>query len=460
MVSLGRLWAVLVPRWADRNLRIVLGARVAMSVGRAVAAVVTALYLAEIGFSAVSIGLFFVAVTLAAAAISTGIGLLADHFGRRRFLVAIPLMTATSAAVFSETRVAAVLFVAGALGTFGRGSDAVGGSVGPYTPAEAALVADVVGGERRAVAFSRLVFASTFGALIGGLVASVVRTSPHMTPEAATVAYRPAFLLAAGFALVAGLLALGIKEPERPHTHGDGRGKDHAVPGARPAARRLRWPKRSWPALWRFFTTNATNGLAIGLVGPFMSYWLFRRYGATPGEIGVLFSVVSLASLLSILVSAPVGRTLGTVRAIVIARAVSGALLVPMVLSPAFAIAGAVYLVRMMVQRVGLPLRQSFTQDMAHPEERASVAALSNLPSQATMAAGQVTAGYLFDEVSLALPFELAALFQLVNAGLYGYLFSVRPPRSAHDGASEPAAVDAPAPSPEQGPAAEPIGPR
>ncbi len=50
-------------------------------------------------------------------------------------------------------------------------------------------------------------------------------------------------------------------------------------------------------------------------------------------------------------------------------------------------------------------LRQSFTQDMADPEQRASVAALSNLPARATTAGGQAVAGYLFDGISLTPPF-------------------------------------------------------
>ncbi|MGH9099371.1 MAG: hypothetical protein ACRDV8_03970 [Acidimicrobiales bacterium] len=46
-----------MPPWADRDLRVVLAARVGMSVGRTVASIVTAAYLAEIGFSAIEIRL-------------------------------------------------------------------------------------------------------------------------------------------------------------------------------------------------------------------------------------------------------------------------------------------------------------------------------------------------------------------------------------------------------------------
>ena len=279
------------------------------------------------------------------------------------------------------------------------------------------MVADGVSAERRTDAFGRVAFASSLGALVGGLAAEVVRTTPHMSAGDATAAYRPAFLVASGVAVVAGMLALLLEEPARTSARDEAR---------RP---RLVWPRRSWSALWRFWLTNAANGAAIGMLGPFVSYWLYRRYGSTPGEIGLMFAVVNLGTLASALMAAHVARLLGTVRAIAVMRAVSGVLVVPMVLAPAFWIAGAVYLVRMFVQRIGLPLRQSFTQDMAHPEERASVAALSNLPAQATMAGGQAVAGYLFDEVSLSAPFELAGALQVVNAALYWLLFAARPPR-------------------------------
>ncbi len=416
------IWRTILPAWADRNLRVVLAARVAMSVARAIASVVTALYLAAIGFSAIEIGILFVGVTVASALMSALIGLVADRLGRKPFLVALPLVAAAAAVVYAEVRVTALLFAAAALGSFGRGAGAGAGNVGPYQPAESALVADSVSGERRAAAFGRVAFMSSVGALAGGLLAQVVQTTTRMTPAEATAAYRPAFLIASALSVVAGLLALLLREPPRPAE----------PPGARRT--RLRWPSRSWPALWRFWVTNGTNGAAIGLFGPFVSYWLYRRYGATPGSVGLVFAVVNLASLASTLAAARIANVLGTVRAITVVRAIGGALLVPMVLAPTFWTAGAVYVVRMMVQRIGLPLRQSFTQDMADPEERASVAALSNLPAQATMAGGQATAGYLFDDVSLAAPFELAAVLQVANAVLYGVLFSLRPPAKAPTG--------------------------
>jgi MFS family permease len=414
--SLTRWRTTLWPDWIDRNIGIVLAARFAMSAARAIAGVITALYLADEGFSATEIGVLFLCVTVASAIMSSGIGLLSDRTRRRPFLVVVPLLAVLAAIGFSVMRTPAVLFVAAAFGSFGRGGGAGGGSVGPYQPAETAFVTERVPTAMRAAAFGRLAFASSLGALLGGLLAGLAHTSHRVSPAAAASAYRPAFLAAAALAAIAGLAALGLHEAKMTRRRSDG------------SKRPFRWPRRSWPALWRLWITNGVNGLAIGMAGPFLSYWFYRRYGAGPGTIGLLFALVNLGSLVSTLSAAGIARRFGTVRSIVTVRALTGLLLVPMVLAPAFWIAGAVYFVRMLAQRVGMPLRQSFTQDLADPGERASVAALSNLPAQGTMAGSQVLAGYLFDEISLSAPFELAAVFQCLNAILYGLFFG----RSKH----------------------------
>lgn len=399
-----------------------------MSVSRALLAVVTSLYLAAVGFSGLELGLLFVVVTLASAVASSGIGLLSDRLGRKPFLVAVPLLSSVATGAFAFATSPPLLFCLAALGTFGRGAGAGGGNVGPYQPAESALVAESVAQERRTSAFGLLAFNSTLGGLLGGLLAGLVRHGGHPGLKAATRAaaaadFRPAFLAACALSAAAGLLALALCEsrPSLAATHSPNRNRARRRGG-------LRFPSRSWPALWRLWVSNGTNGMAIGLFAPFLSYWLYRRYGADARSIGLLFALVNAASLGSTLVAASVGRRLGTVRAISAVRLLGGILLVPMVLAPSFWVAGGIYLVRMIAQRVGLPLRQSFTQELAHPEERSSVAALSVLPSQATMVAGQTLAGYLFDEASLSLPFELAAAFQVANAVAYLALFSWRPP--------------------------------
>ncbi len=408
----GRVRGWLSPPWWSRNLTVVAAARVAMSAGRALAGVAAPIYLALEGFSAWRLSQYVLTVALCAAVLSTLAGTLSDRVGRKPFLVVMPLLSAAAAVTFAFTARVPVLFVMGALGSFGRGAGAGAGAVGPYQPAESALVTDNLAPRHRNDAFGRLAFGSSLGATAGGLLA-LLAPAGHVHGAAATTAFRDAFIAVAVVSALAGLMALWLAEPPR-----------------RPAAavKRRVLPRRSRWLLYRLWITNGLNGMAIGMFGPFVTYWFFRRYGAGAGEVGALFAVINAVTSISVLSAAGLARRWGVVRTVAVVRTVQAVLLVPMVLAPSFAWAGAVYFVRMIVQRIGMPLRQSYTVGLADPGERGAVAALSNLPSQAAMAASPLLTGYLFDEVSLSLPFELAAVFQLGNALAFWSFFRHRPP--------------------------------
>lgn len=148
------------------NVRVLLAARVAMSAARALAAVVVPIYLALIGFSAVQLGLLFLAAGLATAAMSSLSGTLSDKVGRRPFLVVVPMLAAAAAICYATTSMAAVLFLGAALGSFGRGTGAGAGSVGPYQPVESAVLAQSTPPQRRNAAFGWVYAGSSLLSLI------------------------------------------------------------------------------------------------------------------------------------------------------------------------------------------------------------------------------------------------------------------------------------------------------
>ncbi len=200
------------------------------------------------------------------------------------------------------------------------------------------------------------------------------------------------------------------------------------------------------------------------MFGPFVTYWFFRRFDVGSGQLGLLFAAINAATMVSSLSAAGLARRWGLVRTVTVVRVLQAVLLVPMVLAPSFVAAGAVYFLRMIVQRIGLPLRQSYAVGLAHPDERASVAALSNLPSQLAMAGSPLVTGYLMDEVSLSLPFELAAVLQFLNASTFWLLFRRHPPdeerpRDAGTGQAAPVGDGAGASPPWSAPPAMPDPP-
>src|SRR5579875_996839 len=301
-------------RWLSSKLRaglpggrdagLLLAARVLMSGQRALVGVVVPIYLARRGFSATELGAMFSLVALVSALISALIGFAADRVGRKPFVMCVPGLIA-AALVFSFTDVTVVLFAAAALGSFGRGSGAGGGQIGPYQPAEQALLAGMAGdGRRRNALFGLVASASAAGGLLGSVLATTPLSSPTgRGVDAAT--YRPVFLAAAALAVLASLCAAPVREA-RPSVEGEARDarrsprrrwgrRGGSLPagagasaqaetaGARAASRRLSSPARLSPSarrlVYRLWATNSFNGAAVGLFGPFITYWLYRRYG-------------------------------------------------------------------------------------------------------------------------------------------------------------------------------------
>ena len=303
---------------------------------------------------------------------------------------------------------------------------------------------------------------------VGGTVHSATRVAAMHAATMST--FRPAFIAASAFAALAGIIAIWIGEKRYPGvaggtggtggtgvaggtggatssmgvagTVGDGGAGagagyiDDAASTSNNVAgnnstggkRKVRFPYRSRSLLYRLWGTNTVNGFAIGMFGPFVAYWFYRRFGVGAGEVGVLFAVINFVTAFSSLSAAGLAHRYGLVRTMTVVRLIQAVLLIPMVLVSSFELAGAIYLIRMVVQRIAMPLRQSYVLAMAHPEERASLAALSNVPSQFAMAASPTLAGYIFDNISLSLPFELTAFLQLINAGMFWGFFHNMPP--------------------------------
>ncbi len=205
-----RLW----PAWITADLRQVLLARSLMSATRALAGVTVPIYLAVIGFSGLQLGLLFSIVGITSAVLSAIIGFTSDRVGRKIFLVVIPLLTAAGCVVFAFTRDPVVIVASAAAGSFGRGAGAGAGEIGPYQPAESALLADAVEPVHRNALFGRVAFMSALGALVGGgLLATLPDVLPRLVHSVSTLAaYRVVFLAMALSALLAGLAVLPISE--------------------------------------------------------------------------------------------------------------------------------------------------------------------------------------------------------------------------------------------------------
>ena len=380
--------------------------------GRAIRSFITSfltvafpLYLATSGFDASRIGLIIAVTGGLTVVLVTAVGFVADRFGRRTVLIGLALLSflGSGAMAFFPASFA-IAAMAGGLGGVGRGGGAgSGGSWGPVFPAEQPLIAASTTPQNRTRAFGRLSFVGVVAGALGSMVATLPEVLYHAGWSWAS-AYRLLFGIAAILSVIMLLVSVPIRE----------------TPPAQQTSQPT--PLSTRQLLSRLGLTNGLNGFGIGFLGPLLTYWFYRRYGVGPAQIGVLYTIVNLAAALPYLGAARVAERLGTVRTVIATRGLGLVALLSMALVPQFWLAGAFYTLRMILNSLGMPARQSFVMGVSDARYQSRITALASLPSQVTSmispaVAGQVMASFL------DAPIIGAVLFMSLNVLTYYYSF-------------------------------------
>ena len=417
--------------WAG-NLKWLYAGRAARSLATAFLTVIFPLYLAKEGMGAAEVGLILSLSGVIGMLLVVAVGLGADLLGRRRALLALSVLTVVGGLLLAWLPLGPlVAIIASGLGGIGRGGGAgSGGAWGPVFPAEQPLLAAAAPKTNRTHAFGVISFVGVIAGAVGSLVAGVPQILVgHGVPM--VVGYRILFALAAALGVAMTALTLPIREPPVVR---------EAAADAPPTPISVR------QLIGRLSVTNGLNGFGIGFLGPLFTYWLYLRFGVGPAELGVLYAIVNLAAALPYLTSSALVRRLGAVRTVVWTRLAGVAALVAMPFLPSFTLVGVAYTLRMILNSLGMPARQSFTMAVSDERYRSRVAAFGSLPSQITSLVSPAVAGVVM-ESWLSFPLFGAAFFIAANAVAYHYAFhevavpgeAPRPATGGEGGVSQPA---------------------
>jgi MFS family permease len=394
------------------------------------------LYLAVSGYSAAQIGLALGISGFVTVALVALVGLAGDRYGRRNVMLGLALLSLLGCVsmVISVAFVPVVL--ASGLGGVGKGGGAgSGGSWGPVFPAEQPLVADSVGPTGRTRAFGVLSFVGVMAGAAGSLVAALPALL-HDDGWTWAGSYHILFVLAAFLSLVMFAVMVPIREQR------DTASVAASAVGAEPRAASAQ-PISTKKLLSRLGLTNALNGLGFGFLGPLLTYWFYRRFGVGPAQLGVLYTVVNLASAFPYLWSSRLTARLGAVRTVTVTRAISVLIMLLMAFTPSFLVAGLLFTVRMVFNSLGMPARQSFVMGVSDRRYRSRISAFSQLPSQLTAMISPVVGGALLDAV-IDIPIFGASFFMGCNLVAYYFAFrNTRPPEEQNR--ADPRATGAPA---------------
>jgi MFS family permease len=376
--------------------------------------VVFAIYLSQLGYSTVTIGLVISTASASGAVLTVLWGFLSDRFGRKKILMLLAALTIVSNLIYVFFSHLVFILSAVIIANVGAGGSGGGGQGGgPFNPVEQALLAEKCTPENRNRIFSTNAFVGSLMGSLGALVSGLPQYLQESWGWQSVVSYKPLFALTIFFSVILILAYSTIDEQHVP--------------------RKRERTNRSRPARSGFVTKMSLLGmvdnLGAGLVGPLISYWFFRRFGVELKSLGFMFFLSYFFAALSFLAAPVLARHMGVVKTMAFSHGLASLIYLFLPLAPSFSIAAAMTVVRSFLAYMDNPLRSSFIMGIVRPEDRGSAAGITTLSRHVPVAVSPTISAYLMQSFSLNVPIFIGGFLQLFHDCVFYFLFrNVKPP--------------------------------
>lgn len=330
---------------------------------------------------------------------SIPLGIAADKYGRKRFLVLGNVLASVIIAVFALTTNPALLVLAAIVEGISEAS---------FSASTNALLAEKAGDTRRNSAFSLAGFAQGIAFGVGSFMIPVVVifSAFGLTSGESHVLL---YVILASISLASTLIMLKISESKN-------------LKKAQAGVREL-LPKKSIRVLMKYVLTSAIIAFGAGMVVPLMTAWLKAQYGISDAISGPILGVSNVVIGVATLAAPPLARRIGIVKAIVATQAFSTIFMFATPLFPDYVSASVVYTSRSFLMNMASPLQQSMIMGLVAEDERGAASGVSAALWRLPNALSSFIGAYLIGIGLLAAPFFLAALLYIVSIALFWYYF-------------------------------------
>ena len=372
--------------------------------------VLLGIYLAKLGLQAAAIGLVVGAGLAAAALANLAAMALADRVGRRRFLVALSVLSGVGGAAAAVASTLAGLIPAAVVGMLnGMGRDRGGALV-----IEQAILPSTTTDRERTRAFAWYNVLQDAGHALGCLIAAL----PALLRSTASIEEIPAFRLSLG------LYALLALSPIPLYLSLSRSASDPPIEPRAPLAAGSR------RILIKISSLFALDSLGGGfLTTALLSYFFYERFGVSEASVGLLFFGARVANAISHLAAAWLARRFGLVNTMVFTHIPSSLLLVTVGFAPSYTIAAILFLLREGLVEMDVPTRQSYVMAVVQPSERTFASGLTHLVRLSAWAIAPALAGLFMQDVSLMMPLLIGAGMKIAyDVMLYLAFRGIRPP--------------------------------
>ncbi|HCJ10458.1 MAG TPA: hypothetical protein DHW14_04765 [Clostridiales bacterium] len=380
------------------------------SVASGLTQVVFNLYLLRLGYEESFLGMLIFYTSMAGVVFALPAGRVSDHFGRRKALLVSGAVGAGGVLAQVLLPVPGVLLAAAVLS---------GGAWTVSMVTSAPLLVETSRDHERAHLFglhSALMMGSwVVGSNLGGLLPRFFGGLYGVGQEAA-LPLQATLLVGVGLWLAALVPLFGLRETTcgRPPVR---------------TAGSLWWPRLSAPRLTlKILIPTVLTGLGAGMIIPLQNVFMDQYLGATPAQIGLIFSIGSLLTGLGALVAPLLAERWGKVRAAVGSQFLSLPFLAVMGLVPHLGVYAVASLIRGALMNLANPLITNFQMEIVPAHERATVNSLINMCWNLGWAFCGWAGGWVMQNISYTLPYGITfVLYALAVALFYRFFRAYEP---------------------------------
>jgi MFS family permease len=393
-------------QYAPPGTRLLLASSFVSTVPMGYLLVVLPLYLDRAGIQPAFIGLLYTVSGLVTSVIVAFSGVLADRWGRRRFIVAGTLMPVLSYLVFAATTEPAWLIGASVLGGVGLANGAAGAlTISSFD----ALLAEKASEAQRTRVFAASQALWSLGLAFGSIAAAVPTLLRTNFGAGDLESYRLPYLAMAALTVAAAALLVPLRE-------------DTSVRAARVASGWL--PRRSRPAIATYALGIGFLGFGLGIAVQLLPLWFGLRFGVTEADLGPWYAATQLVSLATVVVVPILEQRFGGPRTVWFALSASGTCLALIVIAPVFTVAASLFVVRGFFTNLSWPFHQSLLMAATVPEERATAVGSGFAVWGFTNALGPLASGALLGAGIFVLPLLVGSLMYFCGGLAFGIGFS------------------------------------
>ena len=400
--GLGLKSRLVFPEGFDRDLKLLLFSMSARRLAMGFLMVIRAIYFYLLGFSELEVGLLLSLATAVSAVHHITFGMLSDRYGRKPFIVLGGIFSTLRMVIFAVSSDFWML-------ALGQGVGAMGEGAGAGQPVVSGYIAEKTEIRQRASVFSTLAVTNALAATAGSLVAGLPKYFEMSLGVNMVVAHQLLFWIGALGGLISILLILPAKEVKQVRT------EEEKLP------RLVR--RRSFGVIARFSLVRATSGLGWSFIGSLLSLYFYIKFGVAGDVLGPIYAASRFLSVFSYFLVPAVVNRFGDIPTIVISRFAAAVLTVAFSLSSSFPLAVVLMVAFRVLMMFSMPIRQTFAAGIVDPSETATAIGVSNFARMGFRTIAPTVAGYMFETISLTIPFLTGASLLALNGLLFRAFF-------------------------------------